>query len=463
MIVFTSINTGYLDKALVLAESVKRWHPDASFHIVLADYQPGNEYINDLVDHVEFLEAFEFGADQGFLFQHNVVELCTLLKPIYGVKLAKTHQGEHIVYLDPDTRLFAPLDIVVEAHQQSDVLLTPHLLTPPASERHIIESEYSALQHGLYNLGFFSFIAGENALVFLQWWAARLKHSCSTVKENGLFTDQKVVDIAPIYFDFIGILKSKRLNVATWNLFERPFEYRDSQFVIEGQPLIFYHFTGFDSGAGQRKIEANFAQNQALEQLWQDYQQQLAKQKTKVIGCTQWSLATFDDGTPIPNMARQYFRFCISNKSDYANPFASQFKQVWAESLGALLFRQSGSAAKSYLSSIGRFNHNQQFELTELLKQLTNKITHNPSCRVFLWGFNQYAQQLESRLYAGKVNFDKIYFIDKSLDSSDDVIDPIAFPFLDSDIIIICAISAKNEIVNFILNNDIPANVLSVS
>ncbi|WP_289028064.1 hypothetical protein [uncultured Paraglaciecola sp.] len=462
MIVFTSINTGYLDKALVLAESVKRWHPDASFHIVLADYKEGNQYICELVDHVEFLEEFEFGLDKAFLFQHNVVELCTLVKPIYAAKLANNHKGRHIVYLDPDTMLFSPMGIVVEAHSESDVLLTPHLLTPPSSHAHIVESEYSALQHGLYNLGFFSCVGGDNASLFFNWWGDRLKHICSTVKENGLFTDQKIVDIAPIYFNFIGILKSKSLNVATWNLFERPLVCKNSQFFIENQPLVFYHFTGFDSGAGQRKIDQHHTKNQALEVLWQHYHQQLSKQSTKVLGSTQWCFANFEDGQPIPNKARQYFRYCVENKHDFPNPFSTQFQTLWANSIGARLFERSEEQGRKYLKSISTFSHAHNFDLKGVMQQLQTLEKHHGCARVFLWGYNEYAQQVESTFYAQSMQFEHAYVIDKNLPENDRVIDPTSSTFLKSDIIVVCAISAKNDILSLIKTQKIPAHVLSI-
>jgi hypothetical protein len=463
MIVFTSINTGYLDKALVLAESVKRWHPDASFHIVLADYQQGNEYINQWVDHVEYLDAFEFSQDKAFLFQHNVVELCTLLKPIYAGKLASLYASQHVIYLDPDTMLFSPLDLVKNAHQNFDVLLTPHLVSPPTSAIDIIESEYSALQHGLYNLGFFSFFTGDNAASFFNWWANRLTQICSTVKENGLFTDQKIIDIAPIYFDFIGILKDKSLNVATWNLFERPLSVNNEQFFIEDKPLVFYHFTGFDSGAGQRKIDAHNSHNPALQELWHCYHQQLNAQSSKVLGSTVWSLEHFENGSPIPHAARQYFRFGIANKADFPNPFASAFQTVWLESVGAKIYQHNANLAKNHLATINRVILKPDDEVNDVTIQVAKKLADTPQTRVFLWGFNHYAQQLEAQLYAQSLPPDNLFIIDKALAASELITELDSIEFRDSDVIVICAIKAKQEIKAWIDAQNINADILSIA
>jgi hypothetical protein len=38
---------------------------------------------------------------------------------------------------------------------------------------------------------------------------------------NGLFTDQKWLNFAPVFFDGVSIIRSSRHNVATWNLTTR--------------------------------------------------------------------------------------------------------------------------------------------------------------------------------------------------------------------------------------------------
>ena len=56
---------------------------------------------------------------------------------------------------------------------------------------------------------------------FADWWAERTYQLCWADVENGLFTDQKWVNFAPVFFDGVAIIKSSRHNVATWNLTTR--------------------------------------------------------------------------------------------------------------------------------------------------------------------------------------------------------------------------------------------------
>src|SRR5436189_299366 len=79
------------------------------------------------------------------------------------------------------------------------------------------------------------------------WLAQRTQYLCRAEVANGLFTDQKWVNFAPVFFDGVAILKSPRHNVATWNLTTRRMSGDfGAGFEVDGEPLGFYHFTGFD-------------------------------------------------------------------------------------------------------------------------------------------------------------------------------------------------------------------------
>lgn len=464
-IVFTSINTAYLDKALALQASVKKHHPDVSFHAVLADFQAGNEYISDLFDHVEYLDSFLFSNDPGFLFQFNVVELCTLLKPLYSKQLVDRTDDTLIVYLDPDTYMFSPFHYLYEAHKESDVLLTPHLLSPPQETAHIIESEYSALQHGVFNLGFFSFLANENSQRFLSWWSARLLDVCSTVKENGLFTDQKVVDIAPIYFEFIGVIRKKGFNVATWNLFERDLLKTNQGFQVNQEPLVFYHFTGFDSGAGQSKVDKHFSDSGTLAALWRDYRKALKDCESKVVKPVVWSLDYYGDGEKITTDARVFYRYVSKPIAVWNNPYSDKFRQYWQTSISGRQFRQEKQLAGNYLQHINRFRVPERHVTDSLIADVLHNIEANKDARVYMWGLNEHARLLETALFKNNIEADRICVIDKSVSKFTErfFTDPSQVNFVFGDIIVICAIAAKQQMLESLEHLNLNNEVFSVS
>ena len=89
-----------------------------------------------------------------------------------------------------------------------------------------------------------------------------------TKSPSGLFTDQRWVDLAPAFFDDIAIVRDPQYNVATWNLTHRratgtaPYDIQ-----INGRPLVFYHFSGFDSGAQKIMLDRYGAHSPVLFEL----------------------------------------------------------------------------------------------------------------------------------------------------------------------------------------------------
>ena len=62
--------------------------------------------------------------------------------------------------------------------------------------------------------------------------------------ERGLFVDQAYLDLLPIYFESVKILRHRGCNVANWNQIEcQREENQPGVITINGFPLVFIHFT----------------------------------------------------------------------------------------------------------------------------------------------------------------------------------------------------------------------------
>ena len=61
-----------------------------------------------------------------------------------------------------------------------------------------------------------------------------------------MFTDQRWVDFVPSFFDH-HILKDPGYNVAYWNLHGREVFSDGDRYLVDGVPLRFFHFSGFDA------------------------------------------------------------------------------------------------------------------------------------------------------------------------------------------------------------------------
>ena len=126
-----------------------------------------------------------------------------------------------MLYFDPDMVLFSRVDDILATLETSNLALTPHQTKPEQTLDAIFDNEVASLKHGIFNLGFIGVRNTAEGRRFADWWAERTYHLCWADVENGLFTDQKWVNFAPVFFDGVAIIKSSRHNVATWNLTTR--------------------------------------------------------------------------------------------------------------------------------------------------------------------------------------------------------------------------------------------------
>ena len=62
----------------------------------------------------------------------------------------------------------------------------------------------------------------------------------------GYFVDQRWFDLAPGFLSDLAIVRDPQYNLAYWNLHERQLEYTDGIYSVDGRPLGFFHFSGFD-------------------------------------------------------------------------------------------------------------------------------------------------------------------------------------------------------------------------
>jgi hypothetical protein len=250
MTFFTSINNYYLAKARVLAKSVKKYMPDAYFVLVLADKTPDLFNIdNEPFDELILIENLELPVENKnmWFYMHSVVELCTAVKGQALYELLIKH--EKVAYLDPDIVVYNDLAILDKLLDSYDIILTPHQTVPEKNDRDIINNEITFLIRGTYNFGFFAVRSNENGINYAKWFRDRLLKYCKDDESRGLFTDQKWGDLAPALFDNLYIWKHPGANVSTWNITHRFITKRDNKYFSNGEPLLFYHFSGFDSGA----------------------------------------------------------------------------------------------------------------------------------------------------------------------------------------------------------------------
>lgn len=255
-VVCTIIAPNYLDRALVLGRSLAATMPDVHFRVlVLQDCADVSDVQGRLDDYlassasgathraltVDECDWGDFDPSAAALI-YDVMEFATSVKP--GLMRHLLGEGwSRVTYLDPDIEVYADFAPLLE--DAADLTLVPHFLSdiPADGER---PSTYDVLMAGLYNLGFCS--ARPTSSAFLAWWAGRMQFECRNDHRRGYFTDQKILDMAPLKAR-VQVLRDPGMDVAYWNLHERRVVAREGSWGVEHEgrrsPLYFFHFSGF--------------------------------------------------------------------------------------------------------------------------------------------------------------------------------------------------------------------------
>lgn len=321
--IYTSAACNYIPKVRMLFSSLRQHHPEAVLHLLLAD---GTTDLLDLsqepFDEVTTLAELQSPHWQGWAFCHTIVELATAMKPLFLQALLQREDCAKVLYLDPDMVVYSRLDDIIASLDEANMTLTPHLVSPEQTIAAIVDNEISSLKHGVYNLGFIGVANTDEGRRFAAWWAHRVYHFCRSEIPNGLFTDQRWIDLVPAFFSGVAIQRSTRHNVATWNVTTRELTRNaDGQYLVDGEPLGFYHFTGFDSGAHKIMAIKHARGNDALHELVQWYEDSTLALAKDPLSQVPWAFGCYSNGVAVPKAHRLLYRQRSDLQRAYPDPF----------------------------------------------------------------------------------------------------------------------------------------------
>ena len=242
----TIVARNYLAQAAILAQSFNQYNPKFPFYVLVLDGDESDYgclgpsaqivLLSDLP-----IETFEWHA---MATAYEVMEFATAIKPKF-LEFLLNDGSPSAIYLDPDIEVFSHLGGIEQELQKTSIVLTPHCLHP--IPRDGMETSEKTLRHaGIFNLGFIG--VAQDGKDFLLWWHERLRTEAVVDLPNALFTDQRWIDFVPSLFP-CSILRDPGLNVAYWNLHERSLSKENDAISVNGEPLKFFHYSGFDPAA----------------------------------------------------------------------------------------------------------------------------------------------------------------------------------------------------------------------
>jgi hypothetical protein len=337
-IVYTIVTSNCLFQARTLMESVAKHWPDAGRRVVIVD---GSDEVGANSEGFEVIAGDRLGLPR---FRHHAflldgVSLCCLLKPLAALHLLESEGPDALVYLDGDTCLYARPDALLEALEQFPIVLTPHVLAPlPPGQ---IRDDFNLLRSGAFNAGCFALRAGPVARRFLGWWGGNLDQPGHV--SPAWSYDQAWLNLTPLFFPELGILRDPGYNVAYWNLYERPLTADETGTVrVAGlHPLVLFHFSFFradrpDVFAYRGNVHLRI-ETEPLRSLARAYAERLSAHGRQTLQAQPYRYDRFTDGTPVTALHRAYYAARAAGATDRdGDPFDPAFAPPGCRGLKAV-------------------------------------------------------------------------------------------------------------------------------
>lgn len=348
-VIFTIAARNYLAHVRCLMRSVERFHPEARRVLILADrpespYELQNERFEVITS-----DCLDIPDSRRFHFQYNLLELCTAIKPYAARAAFERYDAEQVIYFDPDIVLYGAVDGVFAALESGhNIALTPHLLEP--SDLTTRPSDLDILRSGVYNLGFLALSRTPTTECFLDWLSGRLHRHCVIAPDQGIFVDQKWMDLAPSIFPGVAVLRDPGLNVAYWNLHQRRITSSDGAYYADGNPLLFFHFSGFNP---DRIDEVSHHQDRftlgtigAAAELLVDYRRRLIAGGYEAVAGLPAFYSRFDNGVPIPDALRRSQVIPETARASRIDPFSDDGYREYLAYWNSRVFDDQGRPSR---------------------------------------------------------------------------------------------------------------------
>lgn len=301
--IFTVCTYSYLSKAVVLLDSLRGM---ADLFVVLPETpRPDRAALEATIGaKLVFLGDLGIPDPQRMAFQYDAFELSNALKP-FGFESLFAAGYEEVLYFDADMEVYAPITPLWAALEAADAVITPHIETPLPDDGQTPSTE-DVLRSGQFNGGFLGLRATPVTRAFLGWWADRLEMHSLVHQNHYYFVDQFYLAMIASFVPNLLILRHPGVNLAYWNLPERaPVEAIDGGLSVRGEPLIFFHFSGFYPDdlprISRHQNRFRLPGNHPLLPLLAGYRDKLTAAEARLASFElTYSFAAYADGRPIP-------------------------------------------------------------------------------------------------------------------------------------------------------------------
>jgi len=239
----TIITANYLPKAVALYKSIVRYDANVKLYVLVTENKPtaplATSFEGIEIMYVSDLERYPLVNELYKKYAHIDLDFFRWsLKPVL-INYLLEKKVTKILYVDCDMFFVNDYQFLFDDLDQSSVLLTPHWKNSDPLENS--ESFFELFRSGIFTAGFIG--ANRQAIPALQWWANACHFMMGEHPSLSIHDDQRYLDIFPVYFEGIKIIRHQGCTVGAWSYEHCKRTLVNNEVLINNKyPIIFIHF-----------------------------------------------------------------------------------------------------------------------------------------------------------------------------------------------------------------------------
>jgi glycosyltransferase involved in cell wall biosynthesis len=329
--------------ARTMFESIRSFHPDLPFILVVADADrlgfpdiPGVRMVSP-----RQLGAVDFPYAA---LKYSAADLCCALKPLALRWLIATSRFRSLVYVDSDMCVYESFDRFLDAATRHRAVVVPHVREPlPNPERFWERPSLGDLAYsGVLNAGLFSLWTDPEARGFVETWSRLTTAAGAFLPVLGGQWEQNSFNWITAFLDGVHVFRDPTYNVAYWNLHDRSLrdkrlDHELPRWTVDGEPLVCFHFSGFSPDEplvlSRHDRRYSLFHLPSLGRLADDYANRLRRNGADACRQIEYGYDRFPDGTPIDARIRRIFQEDEVFLRREADPWTAEGQQWYCEAL----------------------------------------------------------------------------------------------------------------------------------
>ena len=235
----THCNSAYLTRASAMIISLITYSPSARVVLIYHDEETKKAFQKLNLNSVTIIDVEEVIVRYKELAiartNRPLIEFLYCLSPFVVRFCFDVFKPERVFYVDADLFFFADPAELIDKELTTSVVLVSHNF--PIGFEHL-------KKYGNFNVGWLQFNENFSGRQILEWWSNKCLDSTASDLEANVYGDQKYLDEIPVIFPGVVIRNSLGENLAPWNLKGRLLTRSNSSKFVDGNQLIYFHFSG---------------------------------------------------------------------------------------------------------------------------------------------------------------------------------------------------------------------------